>query len=108
MTKEGSVKAWTSGVSNALGDAGLNLLINNAGILTPGPIEVLPLDAIRREFDVNVFGALLVMNGYLPALRKALAALSRSAPGPPACRFRSLGPQARPRRPWKCSPPSTR
>ena len=71
MTKEDSVKAWTSGVSNTLGDAGLNLLINNAGILTPGPIEVLPLDAIRREFDVNVFGALSVMNGYLPALRKA-------------------------------------
>src|SRR5712675_1918490 len=41
------------------------------GILTPGPIEVLPLDAIRREFDVNVFGALSVINAYLPALRKA-------------------------------------
>ena len=36
------MKAWTSGVSNTLGDAGLNLLINNAGILTPGPMEVLP------------------------------------------------------------------
>ena len=71
MTKEDSVKAWTSGVSNTLGDAGLNLLINNAGILTPGPMEVLPPDSIRREFDVNVFGALSVMNGYLPALRKA-------------------------------------
>ena len=71
MTKEGSVKGWTSGVSNALGDAGLDLLINNAGILTPGPLEVLPLDAVRREFDVNVFGALSVINGFLPALRKA-------------------------------------
>ena len=50
---------------------GLNLLINNAGILTPGPLEVLPLDAIRREFDVNVFGALSVMNAFLPALRQA-------------------------------------
>ena len=71
MTKEDSVKAWVGRVSNELGDAGLNLLINNAGILTPGPIEVLPLAAIRHEFDVNVFGALSVMNGYLPALRKA-------------------------------------
>jgi NAD(P)-dependent dehydrogenase (short-subunit alcohol dehydrogenase family) len=71
MTREDSVKAWAGGVSNTLGDAGLDLLINNAGILTPGPIEVLPLDAIRREFDVNVFGALSVMNAYLPALRKA-------------------------------------
>jgi len=32
---------------------------------------VLPLDAIRREFDVNVFGAISVINAYLPALRKA-------------------------------------
>ncbi|WP_338827558.1 SDR family NAD(P)-dependent oxidoreductase [Bradyrhizobium sp. 27S5] len=71
MTKEQAVKAWAGGVSDALGASGLDLLINNAGILTPGPIEVLPLDAIRREFDVNVFGALAVMNAFLPALRTA-------------------------------------
>ena len=71
ITKPQAVLAWAGGVSDALGEAGLDLLINNAGILTPGPIEVLPLDAIRREFDVNVFGALSVINAYLPALRKA-------------------------------------
>jgi NAD(P)-dependent dehydrogenase (short-subunit alcohol dehydrogenase family) len=71
ITKPDAVSAWATGVCDALGDAGLDLLINNAGILTPGPIEVLPLDAIRREFDVNVFGALSVINAYLPALRKA-------------------------------------
>lgn len=71
MTKEESVKAWAGGVSDALGNSGLDILINNAGILTPGPIEVLPLNAIRREFDVNVFGALSVMNAFMPALRKS-------------------------------------
>lgn len=71
MTQEAAVQSWADGVSDALGDAGLDILINNAGILTPGPIEVLPLDAIRREFDVNVFGALSVINAFLPALRKA-------------------------------------
>jgi len=71
ITKPEAVKAWAGGVSDALGDAGLDLLINNAGILTPGPIELLPLDAIRREFDVNVFGTLSVINAHLPALRKA-------------------------------------
>ena len=71
MTKEAAVQAWANDVSDALGAAGLPLLINNAGILTPGPIEVLSLDAIRREFDVNVFGALAVINAFLPALRKA-------------------------------------
>ncbi len=71
ITKEQAVKAWAGGVSDALSDAGLDLLINNAGILTPGPLEVLPLDAVRHEFDVNVFGALSVMNAFLPALRNA-------------------------------------
>jgi NAD(P)-dependent dehydrogenase (short-subunit alcohol dehydrogenase family) len=71
ITKPESVKAWAGGVSDALGDTGLDLLINNAGILTPGPIELLSLDAIRREFDVNVFGAISVINAFLPALRKA-------------------------------------
>src|SRR6201985_1567764 len=71
MTKEESVKSWGAGVTDALGETGLDVLINTAGILTPGPIEVLTLDAIRREFDVNVFGALSVINAFLPALRKA-------------------------------------
>jgi NAD(P)-dependent dehydrogenase (short-subunit alcohol dehydrogenase family) len=72
ITKEQQVKNWSKQVSEALGEGrGLDLLISNAGILTPGPIEVLPLDAIRREFEVNVFGALSVMNAFLPALRRA-------------------------------------
>jgi NAD(P)-dependent dehydrogenase (short-subunit alcohol dehydrogenase family) len=71
ITKVQDVKAWASGVSDALGDAGVDLLINNAGILTPGPLEVLQLDDIRQEFEVNVFGALSVVNAFLPALRKA-------------------------------------
>src|SRR5580658_908500 len=71
ITKEQAVKTWAAGVSEALGGGGLDLLINNAGILTPGPLEVLTLNAIRHEFEVNVFGALSVMNAFLPALRRA-------------------------------------
>jgi NAD(P)-dependent dehydrogenase (short-subunit alcohol dehydrogenase family) len=70
ITKEEAVKAWAAGVRDALGGSGLNLLISNAGILTPGPLELLPLAAIRHEFDVNVFGALSVINAFLPSLRK--------------------------------------
>jgi NAD(P)-dependent dehydrogenase (short-subunit alcohol dehydrogenase family) len=72
ITNEADVKAWAGSVSTALGEGrGLDVLISNAGILTPGPLELLPLAAIRREFDVNVFGALSVMTSFLPALRKA-------------------------------------
>jgi NAD(P)-dependent dehydrogenase (short-subunit alcohol dehydrogenase family) len=71
ITAEQAVREFASGVSHALGETGLDLLISNAGVLTPGPIEILPLDAIKREFDVNVFGALSVINAFLPELRKA-------------------------------------
>ena len=71
ITDEKSVQSWARGVSDTLGEAGLDLLISNAGILTPGPLEVLPLAAVRREFEVNVFGAMSVINAFLPALRKA-------------------------------------
>jgi len=71
ITDEKSVQSWARGVSGALGAAGLDLLISNAGILTPGPLEVLPLASVKREFEVNVFGAMSVMNAFLPALREA-------------------------------------
>ena len=102
ITDERAVKGWARAVS-AQTDGGLNLLINNAGILTPGPIETLPLDSIRREFEVNVFGALSVVNAFLPALRKARGLLCRSAPGRHTCHFRSTVHQALQRRPWRYS-----
>ena len=71
ISKDQAVRAWAASLPDALGTTGLDLLVNNAGILTPGPLEVLPLDAVRHEFEVNVFGALSVMNAFLPALRVA-------------------------------------
>jgi NAD(P)-dependent dehydrogenase (short-subunit alcohol dehydrogenase family) len=50
---------------------GLGLLINNAGVLTPGPMEVLSLSAVRHEFEVNVVGSLATIHAFLPLLRQA-------------------------------------
>ncbi|PWA09126.1 SDR family NAD(P)-dependent oxidoreductase [Flavobacterium laiguense] len=71
ITKEEEVKNWQNAVTASLNGKGLDLLINNAGVLTPGPMEVLKLDAIRHEFEVNVFGSLSVINAFLPLLRKS-------------------------------------
>ena len=71
IADENEVKRWSRGISEAVADSGIDLLISNAGILTPGPLEILPLSQIRREFEVNVFGALAVVNAFLPELRKA-------------------------------------
>ncbi len=70
ITNEEAVRGWARDTSDALGDAGLDVLVSNAGILTPGPLEVLSIDAVRHEFDVNVFGSLTAINAFLPALRK--------------------------------------
>jgi len=69
ITDEAAVRNWAREVVARTG-GGLDLLISNAGVLTPGPLEILPLSAIRREFEVNVFGVLAVVNAFLPALRK--------------------------------------
>lgn len=68
ITDEAAVHSWAQSVATQT-DGGLDLLVQNAARLTPGPLEVLPLDAIKREFDVNVFAALTVANAFLPALR---------------------------------------
>jgi NAD(P)-dependent dehydrogenase (short-subunit alcohol dehydrogenase family) len=70
ITDQDAVNGWAREVATQT-DGGLDLLISNAGVLTPGPVEVLPLASIRREFEVNVFGALSVINAFLPALRQA-------------------------------------
>ena len=64
-----AVGAWAKGVGEEV--AGVDLLISNAGILTPGPIELLAIDDVRHEFEVNTFGPLRVINAFLPALRAA-------------------------------------
>lgn len=45
-------------------------LVNNAGIALGGPLETLPLSELRRQFDVNCFGAIAVTQAFLPLLRE--------------------------------------
>jgi NAD(P)-dependent dehydrogenase (short-subunit alcohol dehydrogenase family) len=71
ITKEEQVNSWKDQVRRFLNGDGLDLLINNAGVLTPGPMEVLSLSAVRHEFDVNVFGSLGTIHTFLPLLRQA-------------------------------------
>ncbi|MFC7142527.1 SDR family oxidoreductase [Halosimplex aquaticum] len=47
----------------------LDCLINNAGYGQFGPIEDVPGDAVRRQFEVNTFGPLQLIRAVLPAMR---------------------------------------
>jgi NAD(P)-dependent dehydrogenase (short-subunit alcohol dehydrogenase family) len=51
--------------------AGLDALVNNAGIGIGGPLELVSAEDLRRQFDVNVFAQVAVTKALLPALRQA-------------------------------------
>ncbi|MGN6316115.1 oxidoreductase [Trinickia sp.] len=47
----------------------IDVLVNNAGYGHEGVMEESPLSEIRRQFDVNVFGAVAMMKAVLPFMR---------------------------------------
>lgn len=55
--------------SQALPLAGI---VNNAGIAVAGPMEFLPLDDLRYQFEVNVLGHVAVTQAFLPLLRRSV------------------------------------
>jgi hypothetical protein len=48
---------------------GLHAVINNAGLIVQGPIELLAPADLRLQFDVNVIGPATVLGAFLPLLR---------------------------------------
>jgi NAD(P)-dependent dehydrogenase (short-subunit alcohol dehydrogenase family) len=44
-------------------------LVNNAGIAVGGPLEYLPMEEIRRQFEVNVYAPIAMTQAALPLLR---------------------------------------
>jgi NAD(P)-dependent dehydrogenase (short-subunit alcohol dehydrogenase family) len=49
----------------------LDGLVNNAGIGVPGPLETVPMDDVRRQVEVNMFGHIAVTKAMLSLLRQA-------------------------------------
>lgn len=65
---DGSVRAT---VKQVLAERGrIDVLVNNAGIGTGGPIEELPLEAFRQTMETNFFGALRCIQAVLPHMRE--------------------------------------
>ncbi|WP_296990514.1 oxidoreductase [Thalassospira sp. UBA1131] len=61
-------------VARAEDDFGpVDVLINNAGYGHEGVLEESPMDELKRQFDVNVFGATAVAKAFLPRFRERRA-----------------------------------
>ncbi|NUQ66216.1 MAG: SDR family NAD(P)-dependent oxidoreductase [Pirellulales bacterium] len=71
ITETGAIAAAAETIREAAGGAGLYGLVNNAGIVVTGPLELLPLEQIRRQLEVNVLGQVAVTQAMLPMLRAA-------------------------------------
>lgn len=54
----------------AASPAGLAALVNCAGIIVDGPLELIPLDHFRLQFEVNVVGPFAVTRALIPSLRR--------------------------------------
>ena len=83
-------------VASAAEEIGAELdgLVDNAGIAIAAPLELVPLDELRRQLEVNVVGQVAVLQALLPALRRARGrvVLMGSVGGRSALPF--LGPYA--------------
>jgi len=69
VTDRDSIARAAESVAAAVGQAGLAGLVNNAGIAVPGPLEMLPIDLLRRQLEVNVIGQVAVTQAMIPLLR---------------------------------------
>jgi len=67
VTDEGSMAAAVDVVSDEHGAVGA--LVNNAGYSQSGPIEEVPLDDVRRQFETNVFGLARMCQLVLSGMR---------------------------------------
>ncbi|WP_299944574.1 SDR family NAD(P)-dependent oxidoreductase [uncultured Microbulbifer sp.] len=71
VSNTNSVRQSAITVASKLDGAGLNMLVNNAGIanLAQGVIEGLNIDDLQRLFEVNTYGQLRTVQAFLPMLR---------------------------------------
>jgi NADP-dependent 3-hydroxy acid dehydrogenase YdfG len=67
VTDEVSMRAAVDQVERAAGAVGV--LVNNAGYSQGGAIEQVPLDAVRAQFETNVFGPIALTQMVLGGMR---------------------------------------
>jgi NAD(P)-dependent dehydrogenase (short-subunit alcohol dehydrogenase family) len=53
----------------------LDVVINNAGVGITGPLEEIPMNEIRNNFETNFFGPIEVMKAVLPQMRSQKSGL---------------------------------
>src|SRR5438067_10579841 len=71
VTDSGSIEAAATAVGDRLGGQPLSGVVNNAGIVVPGPLELIDLDDLRRQLEVNSIAPVAITQAFLPRLRSS-------------------------------------
>jgi NAD(P)-dependent dehydrogenase (short-subunit alcohol dehydrogenase family) len=71
VTDVEAISAAAAQLGDELGGTGLDGLVNNAGVAIPSPLETMPIEAFRRQIEVNLTGQLAVTQAVLPLIRSA-------------------------------------
>lgn len=69
VTDREQIKAVVREVEVLCGEVGLQGVVNNAGIALAGPLEFMPVEAIEKQFEINVFGLIAVTQAVMPMIR---------------------------------------
>jgi len=68
VTQDDAIPPAVARIEREIGP--IDILVNNAGYGHEGLVEESSLDDLRRQFDVNVFGAVAVIKAVLPGMRE--------------------------------------
>jgi NAD(P)-dependent dehydrogenase (short-subunit alcohol dehydrogenase family) len=67
ITNADTLKALAERVEQDTYDRPLRAVVNNAGIAVNAPLEMVPLDELRRQMEVSVIGQVAVIQALTPA-----------------------------------------
>ena len=70
VTRGSEIRSAAKTVSRRIPAGASFSLVNNAGISVTGPLELLEIESLRRQFEVNVIGQIAVTQAFLPLLRE--------------------------------------
>ncbi|MFC0267933.1 oxidoreductase [Kushneria aurantia] len=71
VTDHNAIQPFVEGIEREFG--AIDVLLNNAGYGLQGVIEELDADAMRRQYDVNVFAPVALIQAVLPSMRRRRA-----------------------------------
>ncbi len=94
VTIPDAIASARQAIADALGQDGLAGLVNSAGIFFGGPLEFSSIDEMRKEFEVNLFGAIAVTQALLPLLRTRTGRIVNISSGSGLIALPFLGPYA--------------